>query len=94
MRWVALNLALLGVFTLMAIVGLLVWTASPDTGAADGLLIFGTGVCGMTGLALLAVLEHFRGPRPPQSSPPGGDGPALSPRSSPRLPPRDDDGPA
>jgi hypothetical protein len=74
MRWVALNLALLGVFTLMAIVGLLVWANSPDTGATDGQLIFGMGVCGMAALVLFTVLEHSRGSRLPQSRrPSGGD---------------------
>ena len=70
MRWVALNLFLLGVFTLMAIYGLLVWARPLDTGATDGQLIFGMGVCGMLALVLFTVLEHLRGSRPPQSRPP------------------------
>ena len=74
MRWVVLNLALFGVFLLMAIVGLLVWTSSPGgRQAADGPLILGMGVCGMAALVLFTVLEHFRGSRPPQSRPPGDE---------------------
>jgi hypothetical protein len=73
MRWVAVNLALLGVFTLMAIVGLLVWVRPPGTGATDGRLIFGMGVCGMASLVLFTVLQHLRRSRPPQRPPPDGE---------------------
>jgi hypothetical protein len=75
MRWLAVHMALFGVFLLMAIVGLLVWTSSPGgRREAGGPLLFCIGVGGMAALVLFTVLEHSRGSRPPPSRrPPGGD---------------------
>jgi hypothetical protein len=68
------KMALFGVFTFLAIVGLLVWgNARNSSRTLDGVVLFGMGACGMAALVLFTVLEHFRGSRPPQPPPPGAE---------------------